>query len=610
MSTLILGELVANVSVVLVALAVGELVLRPCTSLVGARTQPPSIQRLGAAMLAGLGTCGLVGIPLAAMHLFRWEAFAVGGVVAVGLARAQLSPYARRLAGVPRRLRTAGPLVLACTGIAVIVGVANWLAALAPPVQDDELRYHLAEARSLAYTHSLHLALGHDQIYGNLPTLLETLYGEALTIDGVPLTHLVHLTLAASLIVLAAGVAKRLWGVRAAGLTVAALALYAEFIDISITGLIDSGEAAFEAGAVLLLALWAVEREDELAVGAALLIGYALATKYTALPMAALAAILVATICIRERAWRLATGLAGIAVVGCAYWYGKNLIRFGNPVYPLFLGHPHVSASDYDRFLRLVHAFGPRKMSAFLLVPSRFSNYANATAGLGMVIAPLALLARGSRRASALLLTYAAFYTTYWFWLGTHQTRFLMSAVVVTIVLASGAIGAARGPLGVLAVVVVAGTFVVGSRVHLQLFRTAPDTAVRSWLSTDKSGYALGIESTSAFLHHFFGCQVDAVAELDRRRLTGTVGLYELAPPLDFPRHNAVVPLRLDATTPAGVRAELAGDGFRFLLSPGRSPLGLSSNPAAKPVLAAAQPFWHRGGCWLLRLPTSASHPS
>lgn len=602
MPALIAEGLAANAGVLLVALAVGELVLGLCGAVVGAARQPPSLLRLGTAVLAGLGGCALAGLPLAAMHLFRWEAFVVCGAAAVALGREHVLAYARRAPDSLRSLRCAGPLTLACTGIAVVVGVASWLGALAPPVQEDELRYHLSEARSLAYTHTLHFTLGSDQLYGNLPKLLETLYGEALTIDGVPLTHLVHLTLAAAFVVLAAGVSRRLWGGRSAALTVAALALYAEFVDISITGLIDSGETAFEAGAVLLFALWAIRRDDELAATAALLVGYALATKYTALPMAVLCGLLVATICVRRRALRLAAGLAGIALTGCIYWYAKNLVRFGNPVYPFFFGHPQVSDSAYRRFVGLVHSFGQRKMSTFFLVPSRYSNYANVTAGLGLVVAPLALLSRGSRRASALLLAYVALYTTYWFWLGTHQTRFLMSAVVVAIVLAAGAAGATRGLLGVAAVVVVAGTFVVGSRVHLHLFRTGPHSALQSWLSTEKSSYTLGLEGKSAYLHHYFGCQVDAVAELERRGLSGAVGLPELAPPLDFPHNNAVVPLRITASTPAGVREELTRDGFRFLLSPGRSPLGLSSNSAAKSVLAAAEPFWHHDGCWLLRL--------
>jgi hypothetical protein len=599
---LIAEGLAANAGLLLVALAVGELVLGLCSAVVRAAGQPPSLLRLGTAVLAGLGACALAGLPLAAMHLFRWQVFIVCGVAAVVLAREHLRAYAHRAPDALRSLQRAGPLALVCMGVAVVIGVASWLGALAPPVQDDELRYHLSEARALADTHTLHFTLGPAQLFGNLPTLLETLYGEALTIDGVPLTHLVHLTLAAALVVLAASVSRRLWGGRSAALTVAALALYAEFVGISITGLIDSGETAFEAGAVLLFALWAVEGDDGLAATAALFVGFALATKYTALPMAALCALLVATICIRRRAWRLTGGLAGIALTGCVYWYAKNLIRFGNPVYPFFLGHPHVSDAAYRRFVEMVHSFGPRKMSTFLLVPSRFSNYANVTAGLGLVLAPLALLSRGPRRACALLLAYVVLYTTYWFWLGTHQTRFLMSAVVVAIVLAAGAAGAARGLPGVAAMIVVAAIFVVGSRVHLDLFRTGPHSAIQSWLSTEKASYALGLQGRSAYLHHYFGCQVDAVTELEQRGLTGAVGLYELAPPLDFPQHNTVVPLRLTASTPAGLRKQLNRGGFRFLLSPGRSPLGLSSNPAAKSLLAAAQPFWHHGECWLLRL--------
>jgi hypothetical protein len=221
---------------------------------------------------------------------------------------------------------------------------------------------------------------------------------------------------------------------------------------------------------------------------------------------------------------------------------------------------------------------------------------------MAFALAPLALVARGPRRAAIVLLTYAAAYTTYWFWWGSHQTRFLLSAVVVLIVLAAAAVGAARGVRGFIVTMVVAACFVVGARVHLQEFRASPREAISAWLSTDKVGYALGTERPAAYLRHFFGCQVDAVEALERQHLTGTVGIFEHAPPPDFPRHNTFEPLTPTARTPAGVRAELARDGVRYLLAPGRSPLGLSSDPAARPVLASAQPFWHGGGCWLFRL--------
>ena len=57
------------------------------------------------------------------------------------------------------------------------------------------------------------------------------------------------------------------------------------------------------------------------------------------------------------------------------------------------------------------------------------------------------------------------------------------------------------------------------------------------------------------------------------------------------------------AQTTAGVRAQLRGRGIRFALAQGMPVEQLSSNPAARPLLRAATPFWHEGACTLYRLP-------
>jgi hypothetical protein len=607
---LITAAFAANAVFALVELTLGEGILRLCAAAIGARPQEPSLERLGTALLAGAGACSLLGIPLAAAHLFRWQAFAACGLITVLLGRRVIMSYARRFPPFLRHAREASVTTLVCLGVALVVGVAGWLAALAPPVVDDELTAHLPEARTLADSHVLHLTLSNhlqppsNFVYGNLPKLLETLYGEALTIDGVPLMHTLHFTLLTSLAILVAGVSRQLWGSRAAVLAVAGIALYSDLVANAVTGLVDAGATAFEVGAVLLLALWAVKRDPDVLAGSFLLLGFALATKYTALPTAAFAVIVAGTILVRQRRWRELAAVAGIAAAACGYWYGKNLVRFGNPVFPFYFGHPGLTDDEYRRTISAVQYFvsGPRKFSTFLAVPGRFATFPNATAAVAFVLAPLALAARGPRRAAALLLIYAVTYTTYWFWLGSHENRFLMSAIVVAIVLAAAAVGAARGIWGFTASVAVAVVFVVGARVHLQDFRGSPHEALSAWLSTDKAGFALGLVRPTTYLRHYFGCQVDAVRELERRRIFGTVGIFEREPPPDFPRNNTLVRLELTAATPAGVRAQLSRDGIHYILSPGRSPLGLSSDRAARPVLASAKPFWHGGGCWLFRI--------
>lgn len=582
MPALILECLGANLAFFAVALTLGESVLR---RLGCDRVEP------GAALLAGFGACASGGLVLAALHVFYWQALAVSGVAVVVLGHRTL----RRHLVWPRLSRD--PVVLSAVLVAGVVAVAQWLAALAPPEATDELAYHLPEAHTLADTHSIHLMLGSDRIYGNLPALAETLYAEALTIKGAALAHLLHFSLLLSFVLLAAGVVRSLWGARPAALAAAGLLLYSDLTYNATTAYVDGAETAFEAGAVLLFARWAVTKMRGDAAAGALLLGFALAVKYNALATAVLATVLV--LVIRPR-WL--PRLAAVAFVACGYWYMKNLVRFHNPVYPFYFGHPGITGATYRYFIGTVHAFGPRTPGAFVEVPTRFATDPNATAYLGFALAPFALAARGPRRAAGLLLAYSVAFTTYWFWFASHQTRFLLSAAAIAIVLAAVALGAARTHVALAAVLAFALLAAGGAQLKAHGFNAHLRAAVDSWLDTPKSRYALGLESRSAYLHRYFGCLVDAADTLAARGLAGGVALWDLTPSPGFPRANLFAPIKVTATTVAGVGEELRRRDVRFALAQGMPVTQLSSNPAAAPILRSATPFWRGGDCTLYRL--------
>jgi hypothetical protein len=598
---LIAEVLAANAAFAAVALGLGDAVLVAAERWAHVERRPPSLERAGAAVLVGFGACAYLGLLLATVRLFRVEAFAVCGFAALVVTRRRLAAYARAVT-VVRRARP-GPVVLACVLGAAVVAVAQWLAALAPSEATDELAYHLPEARTLADGHVLRFMLGQDHIYGNLPALVETLYGEALTVRGTALAHALHLSLLFAFLLVAAGIVRRLWGSRSAALAVIGVLLYSDLTYNATTAYVDAAASAFEVGAVLLGAAWLADRNDGDAVAAALLIGLALAVKYTSAVSAAAIALLLGVALVRERRYAQLGRLAVLGLAGCVYWYGKNLVRFGNPVYPFALGHPGVSDATYRYFVQTVHAFGHRTATDFARVPLRFATDGTATAYLGFALAPFSLGARGSRTAAAFLLAYAAAYTTYWYWLESNQTRFLMSAVVTAIVLGAVAVGEARGARG-LAVVVAAGVaLVAAAQLDVNGFNLHVRDAARSWLGTQKAAYVLGLESTHAYLERYFGCQVDAVDALAAKHLSGNVALWDLSPPPDYPRHNRLEPIKVTATTTAGAAAELRARGIRFALAQGQPVELLSSNPAVRPLLRRAVPFWRRADCTLYRLP-------
>src|SRR5207245_5554118 len=148
------------------------------------------------------------------------------------------------------------------------------------------------------------------------------------------------------------------------------------------TAYVDAAASAFEVGAVLLGVAWFAERQDGDAVAAALLIGLALAVKYTAVASGVALLLLVALALARERRYGFLARLGLLGVAGCAYWYGKNLVRFGNPVFPLAFGRPGVSDATYRYFVQTVHSYGHRTLVEFARVPLRFATDGHATASL------------------------------------------------------------------------------------------------------------------------------------------------------------------------------------------------------------------------------------
>lgn len=600
---LIAEVLAANLAFAAVALGVGDLVLGWAERWARVPRRSPSLERAGVAVLVGFGVCAYLGLLLAVFGLFRVEAFAFCALALVVLTRRRLLAYARRAAEEVTASGRPGALVSVCAVAALVVGGAQWLAALAPPEATDELAYHLPEARTLADGHVIRLMLGQDHIYGNLPALVETLYGEALTVRGTALAHALHLSFVFAFLLIAAGVVRRLWGGRAAALAVLGILLYSDLTYNATTAYVDAAASALEVGAVLLAVAWMIEREDGDAVAAAMLIGLALAVKYTAVTSVIAIVLLVGVALVRERRFKFLAQLGSFGLAGCIYWYAKNLIRFGNPVFPLAFGHPGVSDATVRYFVQEAQSFGHRRVTDFARVPLRFAGDGNVTAYLGFVLSPLALAARGSRRAAALLLAYVVAYTACWYWLESSQVRFLMSATVAAIVLAAVALGAARGAIGVGVTLAAAAAFLVAAQLDTHGFNGNLRDASRSWLGTQKAGYVLGLESTHHYLERYFGCQVDAVDALAAERLSGNVALWDLSPSPDYPRRNHLEPIQITATTSAGAAAQLRARRIRFALAQEMPVEQLSSNPAARPLLRRAVPFWHRGACTLYRLP-------
>ena len=490
----------------------------------------PSAIRLGLVVLVGFGVEAYIGVVLGLAHAFYKGVLLAFGAVVLVAGSTRLRSYGgwawSRRAMLAETARS--PLRLAGLAFAGWLVVSNYVAALVPPTLPDELSYHVPQSEIVARTHDLPLTLGGHYFYGNLPKIGEVLWAEGISVSGdLSLPRVVQMTLFLAFVVFVAAWVREMLGGGAA-LLAACLVLYVDQLtQYAPTEYVDTASACFEVAALLALAAWAQTRRPAWAARAALLLGLALSVKYSPLPTALylVGLLLVGVFGLRivgaRRAWFLAS-VVGIAVVAAGFWYVKNLIRFGNPFYPLYLGHRGVTDQEYTELVAAIQQFGPRNLHSFVRVPLREATLSGLPIFVGYYVFPLALFIQRARVALAVLVVYVLLYTPYWFFLATHQLRFLAPAETVVVILVAGVATQAQ-PVALRAVAVgfavlaiaIGAPHIVGGPGNVK-FTLAQKSRSAYW------SYGVGVQSRKAYLEQLFGCEYGAV-EYAQQHLTGAV---------------------------------------------------------------------------------------
>lgn len=570
MPGLILRTLAELVAFGVGALALGTLVLRR----LGGGSVPLRL-------LVGLGAGGYVAIALAFAHALRWWTLLLVGGAAFAATQRELRAL---------RLPRGDHVTTALTAVAAAMGIGQLLAALAPPEAYDELAYHLPIARALGTDAAMQLLHAPDP-YGNLPGLGEAITAAGLTVHGPALAHALHLAVLLAFVALAGRVVGELAGPRVGALAAIALLAYPELTYNATTAYVDATATSFELGAVLL-----VLRRN--LPGAAILLGLALSVKYTALFTAAVLGVAVLVFLARRRALRDGLVPVTLVLVTCGFWYAKNLVRFGNPFWPFYLGHSGMDERTYEGFIAGVRAFGPRTLGTFVELPWRLASDETAVPFLALSLVVLALAVRPSRALGA----YAGLYATYWFWLATHQVRFLLTAAAAAIL--AVVVAMARGGRTfrlALAAAAIAAVAVTQVRIHAFSLSAAGE-ALAGPFGHPKALYALGLESRNAYYERYLGCTFTAVRFLDEHPSLSPVLVPQTALAPWTARRTRFGKLPLTTRTPAA--ALHASRGFRSVLLVSGGPGNLATTDAADRALRARlRPLWRDGVCAVMRLP-------
>jgi hypothetical protein len=455
---------------------------------------------LGLALL-GIATLALTAVGGLAPYIV-WPVLAAAGM----LCRRQIVHMFDRLRGFKAPAFDAFELVI--LGLMGIASVVALIGCLAPLTATDALVYHVNLPKTYSAAHGL-ASLPYN-VYANMPHYGEMLYSLAFCVAGETGAKLFYFCLilasASSIHVLARKFVERRLALGAAAFfLVQPLVLDGRVVcnvDVLLAFL-------FVSSLIMLVDGWHAKPTFRRMIPVAVLAGFMLGTKYTAVaPSLALLAVALATPARPGSKMLVVAALVALAVV--APWLVRSEVNVGNPCYPMLEGTfdgRNWDSTQQAQLLAWQRNMGMgRRAGAYLLLPLNVStkgkpgvNYTRFDGTITpvlLVLLPLALLKR-DRRTAALLVVAAA---TFAFWaLTSQQLRFLLPTIGLAAVL--GAVGLANlaartGPR-------LAGV-ILGLALLATVFSlTVPDQYGRPFLSGafgDKLGVVLGLEPRQQYL--------------------------------------------------------------------------------------------------------------
>jgi hypothetical protein len=329
----------------------------------GALEDIPERELLLHGLLASLIVSGTLGTYLALLHLFYPLAFAAVFAAVLGWlredARATLLEArraARELLGDLRRLRL---LPLFATLGFVALGVMLALLARVPTDNVDAWAFHLPLAFSIVEHHGfIHPQIGHP-FYSHQPLFINVLFAQALTVEP----HFLAAALVNILIYLFTLLSlAAVWRQRALAfcLLLAVVATNTFFTLGAAVPVTDLPRSCLSVLGLAFAALYVGRRIPYYAALAALCIGAAIASKFTELVSLMLFGLALLPGLRAPAGRRLALRCALLVAAVASYWYVKNLVLLGNPLYPFLFGHPGLSDAWMTDYMReMTTAFDP-----------------------------------------------------------------------------------------------------------------------------------------------------------------------------------------------------------------------------------------------------------
>lgn len=291
-----------------------------------------------------------------------------------------------------------------------LVGLLSLGTALLPPTAWDALVYHLQGPRLYVEAHRL-IAVP-ENFYLNWPAQVEMLFTWGLLLQGELLAQLLHWVFWPLTAILLYALVRRNGNPEVGGWAVALWASVPFAGELAGVAYVDVGLTAFVLGGVYGFLRWTESQDARWLTLAALFLGLAMATKYTAVTWLGLLVLLVVHHGARHQkrptGWLVsqATKMGMIAALPVLPWLVKNWIVTGNPVYPFLLGGVGWNETRAAWLVWPGHGYS-RNLLDYLALPwimtvtgvSRTAAFDATTGPLLLCLAPLVVLFRGLPKA-------------------------------------------------------------------------------------------------------------------------------------------------------------------------------------------------------------------
>mgnify|MGYP001058946866 CR=1 FL=1 len=414
----------------------------------------PARMRGAIALMVGLALLSYLCLVMGALGMLRpWLLRAlVLGLAVWGLARAWI------------RIRPAGscslsgrPDLLTAALVALLIASISLslLAALDPPTLLDLTHYHLRAP--LLWLERGRVVWPFQDLPYHYPQGMEALFALGLAVGSTCMPQLLHFLTALATLWGVMSFARGRWGRDVALLAGLFYWSVPEVHYLATIPFVDLAWAGAEALAVLAFVdgLDMLDQQRRLRQWAlvGILVGWAAAIKYAALWTALFlglgiiwASLAAATS--RREGWRLAVRAAATyaasAFALASFWYIKNWLRFGNPVYPFLWGGRGLAPADAQTWMAFLHRFGPaRSVWRFLRLPwdvlmtQRIPSMRPGLFPYPVALAPMLLVFRRWERAATVFVAFFLAYLTAWYWTGTLQLRFILAPITLACLLAA-----------------------------------------------------------------------------------------------------------------------------------------------------------------------------